>query len=152
MANGKDVSPREGNMKVHSLIVASALALAVPAMAQTTTMHRYAQFFKYSDAAVKAMTENPQDRSAAVAKLFEGFGGKVEASYWFPGNLEWDGMIIVQIPDEVTDQAIALTTRATGNFTRNASVPLMSAEEFKAAMDKAKSVKSGYTAPTATKQ
>jgi uncharacterized protein with GYD domain len=141
-------------MKIHSVIVASALALgfALPAMAQSSTMHRYAQFFKYSDSAVKAMTENPQDRSAAVAKLFEGFGGKVEASYWFPGNLEWDGMLIVQIPGEVTDQAIALTTRATGNFTRNASVSLMSAEEFKAAMDKAKSVKSGYTAPTATKQ
>ena len=90
-------------------------------------------------------------RSAAVEKLFEGFGGKVEASYWFPGNLEWDGMLIVQLPDEVTGQAIALTTRATGNFTRNASVPLMNAEEYKAAMDKAKSVKSGYTAPTATK-
>jgi uncharacterized protein with GYD domain len=109
MANGKDVHPKEGNMKIYSLIVASglALALAVPAMAQSNTMHRYAQFFKYSDSAVKAMTENPQDRSAAVAKLFEGFGGKVEASYWFPGNSEWVGMIIVQIPDEVTGQAIA---------------------------------------------
>ena len=139
-------------MKIHSLIVASglAVALSVPAMAQSNTMHRYAQF-KYSDSAVKAIAENPQDRSAAVAKLFEGFGGKVEASYWFPGNSEWDGMLIVQMPDEVTSQAIALTTRATGNFTRNASWPLMSAEEFKAAMDKAKSVKSGYTAPTATK-
>ena len=108
-------------MKMHSLIVASALAvgLALPAMAQSNTMHRYAQFFKYSDSAVKAMTDNPQDRSAAVAKLFEGFGGKVEASYWFPGNFEWDGMLIVQLPDEITGQAIALTTRATGNFTRN---------------------------------
>ena len=76
-------------MKTHSLTVASALAvgLAGPAMAQSNTMHRYAQFFKYSDSAVKAMTDNPQDRSSAVAKLFEGFGGKVEASYWFPGNL-----------------------------------------------------------------
>jgi class 3 adenylate cyclase len=32
------------------------------------------------------------------------------------------------------------------------SVPLMTAEEFKAAMEKAKSVKSGYSPPTATKQ
>src|SRR3954470_22620536 len=110
------------------------------------------QFFKYSDSAVKAMGENPQDRSPAVARLFEGFGGKVEVSYWFRGNLEWDGMLIVQIPDEITAQAIALTTRAPGNFTRNASVPLMNAEEFKAAMEKAKSFRSGYTAPTATKQ
>ena len=40
-------------MKIHSLIVASglAVALSVPAMAQSNTMHRYAQF-KYSDSAV----------------------------------------------------------------------------------------------------
>jgi hypothetical protein len=31
-------------------------------------------------------------------------------------------------------------------------MPLMTAEEFKAAMEKAKNVKSGYTALTATKQ
>jgi uncharacterized protein with GYD domain len=33
---------------------------------------------------VKAMTENPQDRSAQAAKLAESFGGKMEAAYW-PG-------------------------------------------------------------------
>ena len=51
---------REGNMKLRTFIVASALAMALvagPAMAQQP-MHRYAGYFKYSDAAVKAMTEN----------------------------------------------------------------------------------------------
>ena len=52
-------------MKIYSLVGVSALAtvLAVPALAQQS-MHRYAVFFKYADSAVKAMTENPQDRSA----------------------------------------------------------------------------------------
>ncbi len=36
-------------------------------------------FAKYSDAAVKAMTENPQDRSTQAAKLYESFGGKMAA-------------------------------------------------------------------------
>ena len=47
-------------MTLHSLMIASALAmgLAVPAMAQSSTMHRYVFFFKYSDAAVNEMTEN----------------------------------------------------------------------------------------------
>jgi len=47
-------------MKIHSLIMVSALAtgLAGPAMAQQS-MHRYISYFKYSDSAVKAMTENP---------------------------------------------------------------------------------------------
>ena len=60
-------------MTLHSLMIASALAmvLAVPAMAQSSTMHRYVFFFKYSDAAVNEMTENPQDRKATLAKLYE---------------------------------------------------------------------------------
>jgi uncharacterized protein with GYD domain len=44
-----------------------------PAMAQQPMRH-YLQYFKYSDAAIKAMTENPQDREAAARKLAEGFG------------------------------------------------------------------------------
>ena len=141
-------------MQIHSLIVASALVigLATPAMAQSGAMHRYVEFFKYSDSAVKAMTENPQDRSAAAAKLFAGFGGKIETGYWFPNGGEYDGMIIVEVPDDVTNEAIMLTVRATGNFTKNESIPVLTSEEFKAAMEKAKNVKSGYTAPTATKQ
>ena len=65
-------------------MVVSALAMgsAVHEMAQSSTMHRYIGFFKYSDAAVKAMTENPQDRSAQAAKLYESFGGKIESAYF----------------------------------------------------------------------
>ena len=139
-------------MKLHSLIIASALAVgaAVPAMAQS--MHRYLEFFKYTDSAVKAMTENPQDRSVQAAKLAESFGGKMEAAYWFPAGSEYDGMVIYALPDDLTQQAQGLFARATGNFVKTYSIPLMSADEFKAAMEKAKAVKSSYTPPTATKQ
>ncbi len=48
-------------MKVYALLVSTlAIGLSVPAMAQQS-MHRYIAFFKYSDTAVKAMTENPQE-------------------------------------------------------------------------------------------
>ena len=67
-------------MKVYALLVSAlAIGLSVPAIAQQS-MHRYIAFFKYSDTAVKAMTENPQDRSAQIAKLAESFGGKLEAA------------------------------------------------------------------------
>jgi hypothetical protein len=71
-------------MKIRSLITASVLAVAfaAPAMAQQP-MHRYLILFKYGDSAVKAMTENPQDRSAQGAKATESFGGKQEAIYFF---------------------------------------------------------------------
>jgi uncharacterized protein with GYD domain len=140
-------------MKLRLLILESALiaALAAPAMAQQS-MHRYALYFKYSDAAIKAMTDNPQDRAAAAAKLYESFGGKVEANYWFATGGEFDGMIIVQMPDEVSAEATALFATSTGNFPNTNAVLLMTSEEFKAVQEKAKAVKSAYTPPTATKQ
>lgn len=140
-------------MKIQSFIVVIALAmvLAVPAMAQQS-MHRYLILFKYADNAVKAMTENPQDRSAQGAKVSESFGGKQEVIYFFPAGGEFDGMALDEFPDEVTAEGLNLFLRATGNFAKFQSTPLMSAAEFKAAMEKAKSVKSSYTAPTATKE
>lgn len=115
-------------------------------------MHRYLSFFKYADNAIKAMTENPQDRSAQGAKLAESFGGKVVATYYIPSGSEFDGVVILELPDDVTAEAQGLFVRATGNFTKIQSMPLMTADEFKAAMEKAKSVKTGYTPPTSTKQ
>jgi uncharacterized protein with GYD domain len=140
-------------MKIHPLIVVPALVmgLAMPAMAQQS-MHRYVALFKYSDSAVKAMTENPQDRSAQGAKLAESFGGKLVAAFFFPGGSEFDGMVINEHPDDVTAAAQSLFVRATGNFSKVLSIPVMTGEEFKAAMEKAKNVKSSYTPPTATKQ
>jgi uncharacterized protein with GYD domain len=141
---------REENMNTRSLILASLLAagLGTPAMAE----ERYLAFFKYSDTAVKAMAENPQDQSAQIAKLAESFGGELEAAYWFPAGSEYDGMVIQTFPDEVTAKGHDLFVRATGNIASTRSIPLMDAEEFKQAMEKAKSVKSSYTPPTETKE
>lgn len=140
-------------MKIHSLIIAAALAIgfAAPTLAQQS-MHRYVIFFKYGDNAIKAMTENPQDRSAQGAKISESFGGKQDVIYFFPGGGEFDGMALGEYPDNVTAEGLALFLRATGNFPKVKVSPLITAEEFKAAMEKAKNVKSSYTPPTATKQ
>jgi uncharacterized protein with GYD domain len=140
-------------MNARSLILTSLLAagLATPAMAQQS-MHRYLILFKYGDNAVKAMTENPQDRSAQGAKATESFGGKQEAIYFFPAGGRFDGMAIADFPDEVTAEGLKLFIRATGNFDKFQVTPLMTSTEFKEAMEKAKSVKSSYTPPTATKQ
>jgi uncharacterized protein with GYD domain len=139
-------------MKAYTLVVlALAIGLSLPAMAQQS-MHRYVAFFKYSETAVKAMTETPQDRAAQAAELAESFGGKLEAAYWFPAGNEYDGMAIWIFPDDVSEAAQGLFVRATGNFTSIKSISLMTGEEFKAAMEKAKNVKTSYTPPTSTKQ
>jgi len=140
-------------MKLSSLIIASAftLALGVPAVAQQS-VHRYLILFKYGDNAVKAMTENPQDRSAQGAKVTESFGGKQELIYFLPAGGEFDGVAIAELPDDVSAEGLKLFIRATGNFAKFQVSPMMTAGEFKEAMEKAKDVKSSYTPPTATKQ
>ena len=66
-------------MGIRSLILSSVLAVAfvVPAMAEDA--HRYITFFKYTDASVKAMTENPQDRAAQIAN-----SRRASAANWKP--------------------------------------------------------------------
>ena len=96
--------------------------------------------------------ETPQDRSVQAAKLAEGFGGKMDSIYFFPTGGEYDGMVIWDVPSDVTIAAVALVTRSTGNFAKDLAIPLLTSFEFMAAMEKAKEVKSGYAPPTATKQ
>jgi uncharacterized protein with GYD domain len=141
-------------MKSQSILIVSALAigLAHTAMAQQPSgMHRYAFFFKYSNQAAKAMIENPQDRAAQAAKLAESFGGRMESIYWFPMGGEYDGMTIEQFPSDATMEALNLLAMSGGNFAKTQSIPLMTSDEFKGAMEKAKSTTTSYTAPTATK-
>jgi uncharacterized protein with GYD domain len=141
-------------MKAHSLLIASTItiALALPAVAQqSSTPHRYLLLFKYSDQAMKAMRENPQDRAAQAAKLFESLGGKMETNYFFPLGGEYDGMIIAQMPNDAALTALGFITTPTGNFSKTQTLPLMTADDFKGAMEKAKGTITSYTPPTATR-
>jgi uncharacterized protein with GYD domain len=142
-------------MRIHSLLIASTIAtvLALPATAQqSSTPRRYLLLFKYSDQAMKAMRENPQDRSAQAAKLLESLGGKMEVNYFFPLGGEYDGMIIAQMPNDAALTALGFITTPTGNFSKAQNIPLMTTDEFKGAMEKAKGTNTTYTPPTATRQ
>jgi uncharacterized protein with GYD domain len=81
--------------------------------------------------------------------LWESFGGKI---YWFATGSEYDGMVIGQLPDDLTSEALLLVVRGLGNTARIQAFPLITSEEFKAAMEKADNIKSSYTPPTTTKQ
>jgi uncharacterized protein with GYD domain len=140
-------------MRRHSLMIVSALAivLATPVSAQqTSTPHLYMLQFKNAPQASKAMIESPQDRSVPVRKLVEGFGGRLLGYYFYPPG-EYDGMVIAELPDEVAADALALTVSSTGNTLKLNLVPLITAEQGKAVMEKAKETRTGYTPPTETK-
>ena len=135
-------------MRIHSLLIASAITtvLALPATAQQSTiMHRYVTFFKYTDQAIKGMTDSPQDREAAAAKLTEALGGKLEASYFFPMGGEFDGIVITQAPSDSVIEAINVVVRSTVSFVRVQAVPVASGE-FKTLMETAKQGAASYAA------
>ncbi len=137
-------------MDAKSLLIASAIAvgLATPATAQqSTTMHRYGAFFKLTDQAIKAMADNPQDRAAAVSKLAEAFGGKVEAFYFFPMAGEFDGLIIQQAPSDWAVEAVNFVARSTGSLAKLQVVPVIVSGEFKTLMETAKQGVASYAPP-----
>lgn len=88
------------------------------------------------------MKEGGTKRRAAVQKLIEAAGGKMESFYYAYG--EHDAYIISDLPDETTALAFSLAVNASGRV-RLSTVPLITPEDVDAASKK--SVK--YKAPGA---
>jgi uncharacterized protein with GYD domain len=86
--------------------------------------------------------EGGTGRRAAVQKLVEGAGGKVEAFYYAYG--ENDAYVIVDVPDATSGLAISLAVNASGAV-RLSTIPLITPEEIDAAGKKSVS----YRAPGA---
>ena len=79
------------------------------------------------------MKEGGSARRAAVQKLVESLGGKVEAFYFAYG--EADAYIITDMPDAAAGIAISLTVNASGAV-RLSTIPLITPEELDAASKK----------------
>jgi uncharacterized protein with GYD domain len=74
--------------------------------------------------------EGGSGRRAAVQKVIEGLGGKVEAFYFAYG--EHDVYVIADFPDAASGLAVTLAVNASGAV-RITSVPLITPEEMDAA-------------------
>lgn len=72
-------------------------------------------------------------RRAAVVKLVEGLGGKVEAFYYAYGDS--DAYIISDLPDATSGLAVSLAVNASGAV-RLSTIPLITPEEIDAASKK----------------
>jgi uncharacterized protein with GYD domain len=88
------------------------------------------------------MKEGGSGRRAAVQKLVEGVGGRVEAFYFAYG--EADAYVITDVPDANAAMALSLAVNATGTV-RISTVPLITPEE----MDAACKTSVSYRAPGA---
>jgi uncharacterized protein with GYD domain len=101
----------------------------------------------FKDDAVKAMTERPQDRETPARELIESFGGKMHHYYFMLG--EYDGLAIVEFPDNASAAATSMRASASGAFARFETHPLMTTREAQRAMQMVKDSKASYRAPNA---
>ena len=100
----------------------------------------------YTSASIKAMVENPTDRSGLIAKACDTFGGKMLQFLMAFG--EDDAIVICELPDDVAAAAIAAQVAASGGCSRINTIQLLSVEDWVKACTMARDVASGYAAPS----
>src|SRR5918996_6243735 len=98
-------------------------------------MPLYMQQIAYDSDAWAALTQNPEDRSEAFARLAETMGGRMVSFYNSFG--EYDVLVIYEAPDETTAAAIVLAAISPGHLSRVKTTVVLSAEEGIEAMRKA---------------
>jgi len=89
----------------------------------------------YTTEALKVLIAEPQDRTAVVAKAIKGFGGKLVGSWLSFGD--YDITLIMEMPDNVSAAAMALTAAAGGSLKSIKTTPLMSTADAMEALKKA---------------
>jgi uncharacterized protein with GYD domain len=95
--------------------------------------------FSYKSDNVMKLLKNPEDRSTAVKQLIEKLGGKLLAFYYSYG--EYDGLIIVDMPDQTSGLAATMTSFASGGTSRLKTTILISVDEALVAMKEASGLK-----------
>jgi uncharacterized protein with GYD domain len=79
------------------------------------------------------MAEGGTARRAAVQKVLDSVGGKVETFYYAYGDD--DAYLIIEVPDATSGLAVSLAVNASGAV-RLSTIPLITAEELDAACKK----------------
>ena len=110
-------------------------------------MPPYEMRWMFKDAALKAMTEQPQDREAPARELIESFGGRMHHYYFM--LCEYDGLAIVEFPDNASAAATSMRASVSGAFARFETHPRLTAREAQRAMQMVKDHAFAYRAPNA---
>ena len=97
----------------------------------------------YTAEAWAALIKKPQNRIEAVRPAIEKIGGKINGA-WFTFG-EYDLIVILQMPDNVSAAAISMAFSAGGATKSVKTTPLMTLEEGIKAMKKAAGT--GYKPP-----
>jgi uncharacterized protein with GYD domain len=95
-------------------------------------MHFYLLQWSYKDPEIRAMVTKPQDREEIVRLVTEAFGGRLHSFFLCFG--EFDGVAIVEFPDNQTALASMMAIVAKGGLVTIKTTPLLTSQESKEAM------------------
>lgn len=98
-------------------------------------MPLYLGQFSYSSDAIKALVDNPQDRLQAARDGAESVGAKLIGIWYAFG--EFDGVYLIDAPDNVTAMALPMLLGASKAFTKVQTTALLETGEAHEAMRKA---------------
>ena len=98
-------------------------------------MPLYLGRFSYTTDAMKALLNQPQDRSAAAREVAESLGGKL-LGFWYAFG-EFDGVFLMEAPDNASAAALALAVGAGGALSQVETTVLLDMDEAQDAMRKA---------------
>ena len=101
-------------------------------------MPLYLGRFKYSAEAIRAMIDDPQDRSAAAEQAAASLGCKLQGIWWSLG--ERDGVFLLEAPDTIAVVALSMAVGATGQISTE-TIPLLDMNEAQDAMRRAAGAK-----------
>jgi uncharacterized protein with GYD domain len=82
--------------------------------------------------------EQPSDRVTVASKAVESAGGKLEAYYLMFG--QYDGFVIVDLPDSRAAAATSLAVSSTGAFEHLDTHELIEAEDLNPILEQAKGI------------
>jgi uncharacterized protein with GYD domain len=110
-------------------------------------MAKYAVLGGYTADAWSKMIDNPGDRTAAVRKVAEALGGKLESFYWSFGDDDYLG--IIEAPDDISAAAFSVAVGSSGTLRNLRTIKLISLEEGRKVLEKAKGAKAAFSPPGA---
>jgi uncharacterized protein with GYD domain len=94
----------------------------------------------YSQEGLRAMVQNPQDRTSALRAPIETLGGKIHHLFMSFGD--YDAVLLIEMPNNVAAAAIAIAVAAGGAVKHIKTTPLMTVAEGVEALKQAAG--SGY--------
>jgi uncharacterized protein with GYD domain len=108
-------------------------------------MAKYAVLGGYTSDSWAKMMENPGNRVEAAQKVADTVGAKIEQYYWSFGDDDF--LAILEAPDDVAAGAFAVAVGSSGSLRNVRTIKLITADEGRKLLEKAKAAKSAYAPP-----